>query len=406
MKNLIQKLLAHRHPWRYVGFDDLSELYTSSMLRSLGLSLIGVFIPIYLYKLGYSIPIICLFMSVVFLGRAISDVFAGLTVAKYGPKHTILISNLMQITALALLLTLSQTNVSLWLIAVIWGWAISFFFVAYHVDFSKIMHKDHGGKELGFMTVVERLGAAAGPIVGGLIATLFGAEYTIMVALALLMASTLPLFLTQEPTRTHQHISFRGLPYKKLTRDGISYFSAGIDNAVSVGIWPFFVALSIFTTNTYANVGIVTSLGIVTAIFAATFIGKVVDKNRGLSLYRWSVWANALVHIFRPFIGSFSGVLLVNVANEAVTTGFRMPFFKGMYARADELPGFRIVYIVFMEIYVDLAKFIAWLVLALLCTLMPPLNAMSVVFILASATSLLMLVQNFPSLRPTRLSGA
>lgn len=406
MKRLIQKLLAHRHPWRYIGFDELSELYTSTMLRSLGLSVIGIFVPIYLYNLGYSIPTICFFGATVYAGRCIFDIVAGYVVARIGPKHTILFSNMLQIIMLVLLLTLADLHTPLWLIALIWGSALSFFFLAYHVDFSKIMHQEHGGKELSYMTILERVGAASGPVVGGLIATFAGAEYTIIVAIVLFMASTLPLFMSQEPIRLHQHLEFRGLPYKKLWRDAISFAGMGFDNIVSVGIWPLYVALTILTVNTYANIGFVTSLGTVAAILSATFIGKVVDKNKGSVLYKWSTWTNAIVHLIRPVIGSFGGVLLLNVANEAVSTGYRMPYTKAMYARADDLPGYRIAYLVFIEVVGDMGKSLAWLLAGILCSFLVFSSAIHVLFICTACISLIMLVQRYPSLRPARFVGA
>lgn len=403
VKKFILRLLSARHPWRYVGFDELSELYTSTMLRSMGLSVIGVFVPIYLYKLGYDVPTICLFMGGVYVSRCLFDVVAGYLTARIGPKHTMLLSNVTQIIALGLFLTLSQYQTPLWIIAAIWGMSLSMYFISYHVDFSKIMHQDHGGKELGFMTTIERVGAALGPLIGGGIATLIGAEYTILIAMALLMAATAPLFLTAEPTATHQKIRYRGLPFRKLARDGLSFMGSGIDNSLSASLWPLFLAVTILTANTYASVGLVTSLGIVSAILAATFIGKVIDQNKGRALFTWATWGNSLLHLVRPLLGSFGGVLVTNVVNEVLTTAYRMPYFKAMYARSDDLPGFRIAYIVVMEVLGDLGKVAVWAGLWLLCLVMEPGPAMMTTYVVFGLGTLLMLTQNFPVLSRRRL---
>lgn len=405
MKKLINRLLLIRHPWRYVGFDELSELYTSTMLRSMGISVVGVFVPIYLYKLEYGIVTVCLFMAGVFLSRVVFDVVAGFVVARIGPKHTILLSNILQIMTLALFLTLSHVKAPLWVIALLWGLSLSLFFIAYHVDFSKIMHKERGGKELGYMTMLERIGAALGPLVGGIIATFVGPEYTIMVAIILFMAATLPLFMTNEPTRVHQTLNFRGLPIRKLRRDGISYFAMGIDASLSVSLWPFFAAISILTVNTYASVGMVTSLGIVAAILSASFIGSVVDRDKGKTLFQWSAAANGLLHVLRPGTGAFSGVLLVNIANEVLSAGYRMPYSKGMYARADDLPGFRIVYIIFMEVIVDAGKAVVWLAVAGLCFYVSAITAMQIVFVGFGLLTFAMLAQKFPALNNPRVTS-
>lgn len=399
LKKIINRFLAVRHPWRYIGFDKLSELYASTMLRSLGLSLVGIFVPIYLYKLGYELPVIFLFMASVFMARMICDVISGYLVAWQGPKHVILGSNILQILTLALLLTLPQYHWPLWLIAALWGFSISMFFIAYHVDFSKIMHLGSGGKELGFMTIMERVGAALGPVVGGVIATLFGAEYTIMAAIVLFIGGVIPLFLSAEPTAVNQKISFRGLPIARLHRDLLSFATLGAENTISISVWPLFAAVTILTVNTYANIGLVTSLGVVAAILTAQFIGRAVDRKKGGVLLAWGVVANSIVHAIRPLAQGFSGVLMINIANEAVSTSYKLPYTKGMYSRADDLPGFRIAYLVTMEIFADLGKASAWLLVWVLCFVVDPITAMGASFVIIAVPSLLIAAHNFPALK-------
>lgn len=391
-----------RHPWRFVGFDELSELYTSTMLRSLGLSLIGIFVPYYLYTLGISVPTILLFLAGVYGSRLLFNVVSGYVVAYIGPKHTILASNLFQIATLSLLLTYASVHWPLWLLALLNGAALSLFFVAYHVDFSKVIHSDHGGKELGFMTIMERIGAALGPLIGGVIATVFGPQYTIAAAIAMFIGAVIPLFLSAEPTKLHQKLSFRGLPYRKLSRDFISRFAQGVDTSASLVMWPFYAAVVLLTVNTYASVGLVTSLGIIASILAAHFIGRVVDRQKGRVLLNWSVALNSLIHVARPFAGGFSGAVAINTANEAVTAGYMMPYTKGMYARADDLPGFRIVYIIMVEIAVDAGKVSLFLVAWALTFVMEPLHAIAVSFVVAGFLTLLIATQNFPALRMSR----
>ena len=85
LQKLINSVLRPRHFWRNVGFDELSELYASMLLRSLALSLIGLFVPIYLYKLGYSITDILGFFTVFFLIRIPVDIVVAFIVGRIGP---------------------------------------------------------------------------------------------------------------------------------------------------------------------------------------------------------------------------------------------------------------------------------------------------------------------------------
>lgn len=407
LKNLLYRLLARRHYWRFVGFDELSELYVSMLLRSLGLSLIGIFVPIYLYQLGYSLPTIFLFLAGLYASRLIANPLAGYLVAAVGPKHVITFSNLAQIGVLLMLMSLPVMQWPLWVIGSLWGVAISLFFIAYHVDFSKVMHVEHGGKELGFMTILERFGGAIGPVVGGVIAGLFGPVYTLGLAVALLIFAVAPLLMTAEPIRTHQKLYFRSLPLKKIWRDLLSFYMMGLENQVALAVWPLYLAVTILTINTYASIGLVTSLGVVASILSAHFIGQMVDRNKGGLLLKWSLSVGALLHAIRPFIGSMGGVLLMNIAHDGIATGFRLPYLKGMYARADELAGMRIVYIVVMECIGDVGKISAWLGLWAVTMVAGPAVSMQAAFIVGGAlASLLVMVQNYPALRRRLLSPA
>lgn len=288
------------------------------------------------------------------------------------------------------------------MIAILNGISLSMFFVAYHVDFSKVIHAEHGGKELGFMTIMERIGAAMGPVVGGVIATLFGPQYTIAAALLLFVGAVIPLFFSAEPTRTHQKLAFRGLPYRKLKRDFLTRAAMGMDNTASLILWPFYAAMVLLTVNTYASVGLVTSLGIIASILTAHVIGQVVDRNKGRLLLSWAVVINSTVHVFRTLASGFGGTIMVNMANEAVTAGYMMPYTKGMYARAEDLPGFRIVYIIMVEVAVDAGKVLLLLVAWGLTFVIHPLHALLASFLIAAVFTLLIMAQNFPALRRAR----
>lgn len=398
LKRLIHRLLLHRHPWRDIGFDELSELYTGMMFRSLAISLVGIFVPVYLVQLGYGLVAILSFFGFFFTARIVWDIIAGYIIARIGPKHSFIISYLLQILALLLLITLKELQWPLALIAVLWGGANSVFFVAFHVDFSKIKHREHGGKELGFMTIIERIGRTLGPVLGGLVAAAFDARYTFVMAVGLFMAGLVPLFLTGEPVQTHQRLDFRGLQIGKLHRDLFSFTAVEIENTISLVLWPLFMTLFIFQHNPYAKIGLVTSIAMATSIIAARAVGKLVDNYQGRSLLRYGAAANAGLHLSRPFAGGFGSVLGINVINEAVTVAYRIPYTKGMYDAADELPGHRIVYIVSMEALASVIKATLYWTLCILAMGLSGRLVLAGSFVIAAIASCLIMTERYAAL--------
>lgn len=388
LKKVVNSFLRRSHFWRDTRFDELSELYISNLLRSVALTIFFVFIPFYLYEHSYSVAAILGFYGLFFVVRSVADITAGFFVGRFGPKHSMIVSNLFQIISASLLLTVPQQHWHVALIALPFGVAQSFFFISYHVSFSKIKHTAKAGAELGHMQVFEKIGFMLGPIVGGIVGSVLGAEYIFATATLLLILSLWPLFMTSEPTKTHQKINFKTLPVEKIKRDIFANVCLGVENTLCQNTWPFYVAVFVLSGAIYAQLGLLTALGVLVAIVSAKLIGHVSDTRLARPVMRTSLILNALIHCFRPFVNSVAGVLAVNISNEAVTSGYRMPFMKGLYAAADDLPGHRIVYISSLECAGSIVKATVWLMLALLATVLSLKAVLILSFFVAAVASL------------------
>ncbi len=398
LKKIVYRLLRHRHFWRDASFDELSELYISMMFRSLALSLMGIFIPVFLFTNGYGIPQILSFFIFFFATRAAMDIVGGLLVARVGPKHTMVVSYCSQIAAALLFLSLPNQHWPLAAPAVLWAISISFFFIAFHVDFSKVKHSKHGGKELCYVNVMERIGGALGPIVGGLVAVAFGAQYIFLAAIGLLVIGLIPLFKTSEPVQTRQRLDFKGLPLGTIKRDLFSYCALTVENNLCVMLWPLFLAAFVFTSQVYLKLGGLMSIGVLVSIGAAFVIGKLIDQRQGGLLLRIGTMANALIHLIRPFVSNLPMALAVGITNEVVTVGYRIPYYKGMYDAADGLPGHRIVYMVSMESFGSFTKLLVWAELYCLSFVVAPRTVLVTGFMIAAAASLLIMTERFKAL--------
>ena len=400
LRRIIHHFLLDRHFWRYVTLNELRELYVSSMLRTLAVSLVGIFIPIYLYKLNYSIALIFFFLAAGHFVRIIGDVIAGATVSRLGPKHTILISYVVQAFSLLLLVTLPDYHWSLWIIAACWGMALSFFFVAYHVDFSAIKHVHHDGRELGALKVAEQSGAVLGPVIGGVVATFIGAEYMILAALGMLVVAAVPLLLSQEPSKASHQLSLRRFDFKLVRPHLLSFCSLGIENIVALTLWQFFIAIFIFVENTYASVGLVTSISFAVAVAVTYAIGYVVDTRYSDRLLKMTLVANTGLHLLRPFVSGFQGVLGVNTVDNTLAPGYRMPYFKGWYDTVDAAGNQRVAFVVVMETASEIARGSFWLLLG--CLLLwkdEPKMVMIVGFMIGAVASLGIMCHRFAVLR-------
>ncbi|MDZ7786371.1 MAG: MFS transporter [Candidatus Saccharibacteria bacterium] len=401
LKKLIHKVLRHRHFWRDATFDELSEVYIAMAFRSFALGMIGIFVPVYILTLGYGISTVALFYAVYFLCRIFLDFAAAYVIARFGPKHTLFIGYVVQILAAGSFSLVGAIGFPLYLSALIWGAASSLTFTSLHVDFSKIKHSDHGGKEVGYLNILQRVGGMIGPLIGGVVATLFNPELLFATAVLVLLLGLLPLFKTAEPVKTRQKLAFRELRVDKIKRDFLSVSFLYVENNLRVVLWPAFLTLFVFAENIYGTIGILASLGFFTSITAAYFAGKLVDSQKGWLLLRVTSIANAFVYGLRPFAQSVVGVLGINVISDSLTVAYRIPFKKGFYDAADQHPGLRIVYITSVEAFGSLIKSVVWVQLFLLTYVLSTYQVIVAGFIIAGVCSILMNTQRFTALKRT-----
>jgi MFS family permease len=395
-------MLEPRHFWRDVGFNELSELYSAQLLRSLAISLVGVFTPIYLYNIGYSLRDIALFMIGWMLLRPFIDVAAAFVIARIGPKHTMLLSSFIHIMYLSMVLTIQDLSWPLLLVATVGSAAYSLHLLAIEVDFSKIKHARHGGEEFGYLVIVEKIGGVVGPLVGGLIASFVSPSYTIALAMLLLLLSSIPLFFTAEPVKTRQHITFRGLPWRERRWDFISIVPTTLENIVSIVVWPLFIGIFILGDNVFAKLGAIVALSTLSSIVFSRVIGNLIDKRKGRYLLRVGTVLNALLHLARPFVGGVYGAALIHVANEPITAAYRMPYIKGQFDVADSLKGYRIAYLSALGVTDTLARLVFWGVVWCAMGMYQPKAVLMATFLVAAVASLLINTEHFEALDYTK----
>jgi MFS family permease len=271
--------------------------------------------------------------------------------------------------------------------------------MAFEVDFSKIKHTEHGGKEIGYLQIFERAGAVLGPLIGGLVATYFDPRYTIALAIFTLCGSLMPLFITDEPTRKNQVLYIKGFPYRRHRLDFAVSSAFAVENAISITIWPLFLGAFVIVSNTYAALGVLASVSTIVALTAIYVIGKLIDENRGKLLLNTGAYLNAVLHLCRSFITTIGQAFAVNVINEILTPMYRMPFLKGKYDASDNVPGYRIVYYMLTEISISLVNIPFWLSLYLISSVYDEKLTLQIAFVVGAIMSIVITRQKYEALR-------
>lgn len=398
LQSIIRRLLQRRHFWRYATFDEVAELYASRTMRVIAQQMITLFIALYLYQHNFSLLFIALYFAANFALRIPAAYASAHIVARFGPKHSILMANLLYIPALVCFSFVPLYGVyAVVAFGVFQAWSMTMYDLAYLVDFSKVKHADHAGKELGFMNILERVSAGLSPFIGGAVAYLFTPEATMWLAAGLFAFASWPLLRTGEQTQVGQKLSFKGFPWRANWRSFRAETAAGFDIVASVNAWVLFLAVVVFAgsgDDIYLKIGAFASITVLTSFVAAYTFGRLIDRRRGGELLRFATIANALTHVFRPFATTVPTVVATSVANELATTGYAMALTRGIFDAADQ-SGNRIVYLLFIEIALSAGALLACLILAALLVYMPAASALQTFFVVAGGYVLLLMSGKF-----------
>lgn len=398
LQSIIHRLFKRRHFWRHATFSEVAELYASRLMTMFALRFVLVFVSVYLYKLDYDLQTIALFWAGYFFLKALFAWPAARIAAHYGPKHGLLMANILFAVALAFLYGGQELG---FYALVPWcflqAFAGSLNQLCYLIDFSKVKHADHAGKELGYMNIIEKVAAGISPLAGGVIASVFGPSSAMVLSAIFFLFSAVPLLRTAEQTHLNQKLHFIGFPWHDTWRSLRAQLGVGLDVFASGNAWVLFITIIVFAHDgdeIYAKVGVFTSLGLIVALSASYVFGRLIDHRQGLLLLRTSVVINSLTHLFRPTVGSALGVVANNAVNDVATTGYNMAFTRGMFDTAD-MSGFRIVYLYLGEALGNLGASLWALLLAGLVMVLSEGDALRLLFILTAAASLLIITPRF-----------
>ncbi|HEY1085783.1 MAG TPA: MFS transporter [Candidatus Saccharimonadales bacterium] len=398
IRQVIYRILKRRHFWRYASFDEVAELYVSRMLTTFALRFVMVFASVYLYKLEYGIVTIAMFWAYYYGLKAIFAWPSAKIAARFGPKHGLLVANILFVPAMLLLFSVDKFGLPVLLLwGVLQAFAGTLNNLCYLVDFSKVKHSEHAGKEIGYMSIIEKVAAGVSPLLGGLAASLIHPSAAILLAALFFLLSVVPIMHTAEQTRLRQKLTFKGFPWRLTSKGFVAQGAVGFDFFMTTTAWSLFITLIIFASDgqeIYAKLGALTSITLAVAMVSSYIFGRLIDRKQGLLLLQVMAILNAATHVFRPTVNTPIGVIANNAVNDIATTGYAMAFSRGMFDTAD-LSGFRIMYLFMMEIMADLGACLAALLLGALFMVFQDGMAMNVYFIVGGLMTLFIMTPRF-----------
>ncbi|MBU2639945.1 MAG: MFS transporter, partial [Nanoarchaeota archaeon] len=346
------------HIFKYVlDKKELNELYVSIVLRTLAFSMIGIFVPLFLFKeLSYSLNAVICFFIVYALSFMLFTPLGAWLVSKIGFKHTILTSKPIYILFFGLLYLLETNPKLFFIVPAVNGLADGLYWIAFHVDFSMFSQKNKRGSQVGRWYSFSLLAGLVGPMIGGIILTFSGFNILFVIVSILLMGSTVPLFFTKDVIRKYE-LSWNFLKAGSL-RDLVSFTAVGAKGMVGMVFWPIFIFAIL---KMYVTMGsLFTLLGVISLI--VTFmVSKFTDVFNKRKIIKWFSILQGLIWIVKIFVKTKLELVGVAIFSNVTGIGADLPYTALTYNKARG----RIDYLVFREFGLTIGRVLV-LVLVLL----------------------------------------
>lgn len=381
------------HHFQFFGQKELKSLYLTSAIASFVESLIAIFIPIYLWELGFELwQILSYYLLIVTAFVVLS--FALLPLIRKMSDKTLMITGLP--TRVVYYFGLQFITVFpplFFLLPVLRAFGNLFFNIGYNLDFSGSSKSSNMGKEVGARFALSDIVRFSAPFIGGVLIASVGFNTSFIIAAALLIAAVLPLFVFP-PRKVSEKLTganIRGfLTDKSLRPFRISSAGYAAEKMVGMLTWPLFIFIAIGSVE---QLGGMMTLALVAGILVTYFVGVFSDKGERRPILRASAIGRAMVWLVQGFLSTPLALGGAYIAAGITYRGMLVPWATQYYklARATHIPA---VFIVSQEILYNLSRIVLLVVLIALAYVLPLSIFFLAAFAIGALTSLMYLWAN------------
>lgn len=343
-----------QHFWNFLRNKEMNEIYLAYGIDNFAMSLVTIFVPIYLYKTGYPVIWILFYYFLLPLTAITLAASIAKVVATVGVKRSILLSAFFKVM---FFVALRLLPIFPWLFAVLPIFNVlktQFAALSYHLNFVEHSDRKHRGRQVGALQATALFATLLAPLFGGFIIAWFGFKILFFIAIVLIFISTVPIMLLQ-----HKKVSiefnakgiWRDLFKKENTPLFISYGGYAVEEWIGFVVWSIFIFLILKNTE---QVGIVNSIVAGLTFLVFYLVGKLADKKDKRHLIRVGNVLYFFGWLGRLFADSFSSVVFIDSYKNITGNILHLPWSAYSYDLAAKRDYFR--FIVQREIMFDFTR--------------------------------------------------
>ncbi len=302
----------HLPHWQYPAkLPGLSGLYLNTLFRVFAIGLIGIFIPVFIFKTTGSWDSLILYYLICSTATIVSVIPIAKLIKIVGPDISIALGAVTQFLTLIFLIKFEANQSYLIWAAIFAGLTNPLHWQSYHLAFSQECTRKKLTSQLAKNAIAGRIAAAAAPLAGGIIATILGFSGLYTIAGVILLVSIIPIFFDQYNQKGSE-VTFEKIKatfsIKRLKPCWLGFFGAGIESAVYGIFWPLFLY---FNFNNLEKIGLLSTISILISILVTGYIGKNGQK-REKKFFNIGLATSLPSWLIRGFASSFLLLTIVD----------------------------------------------------------------------------------------------
>ena len=309
-KYTLHHLTHHIHLRRFLH-DRYNDLVIADTFRGIALSMVSLFIPLFLIHEGYSLLAIVLFRLSIEPTNTLFFTYITYRLPAWGVKRTLIISYIFNTGLYLALYNITELRKFLgwfgflFVIVLIYSIADSAYWSAHHAYFISTTRAKDSGSKAGLLMAVPVFLGIIGPFLGGLIITKYGWQLAFLISTLLLILASGALLFSKEIKIKTAHIKLKHIIDRKQMTKNITYMLQGAGFVSTSFVWPL---LLFFNSIKLVSIGLLYLLSNLAHSIICYVAGKQSDKHGNRNLVRGGALGHSITLIMRVFTTTLAGI--------------------------------------------------------------------------------------------------
>lgn len=389
----MDKHYHHLHIARHLHFrawlkDEYNDLVIADTLRYLALAMISLFIPIFLFKLGFTVAAVVILELAMCAACIVMHYFAIRYIPAWGLKKTLVLSYLLNIIlylflyqASALLFHIDRTAY-LAVIAVFNVSATTIYWTGHHVYFFKTTTAADSGLKAGLITVIPTLAGIVSPFLGAVLISAYGFKTMFLVSALLLAAAAVSLLFSRNINVEKSDLWWGkifdfGRPGKNLI-----YFIEGIGFHATSFFWPILLFLSAVKLT---SIGLLYLFSNLAFSIIGYYSGKLTDRSGNRKMITIGSLGHGSSIILRALATTITSMTIWQTMGGTFGSILHIPLEAGFYKFTDRNDYYNAI--MNRELYMFLGRIFIIVVFLLILTRANTMTALIITLVIAGFSS-------------------